>query len=87
MGALAPPPPLGSGSSAASARKVSPPELDGMLLDIVQQLSDVPKTIDELLVSSGSSLPELLNALTVLELEGHVRQLQGQMFVRVSLSS
>ncbi len=59
------------------------PALEEPALSIYRFLADEPRHIDQIALKCGLSPSEALSQLLILELNGHVRQLAGKMFVQM----
>lgn len=59
------------------------PELDGIQKKVYNMLSHEPQYVNELAEASGLSLPEILSALTELEIEGLAVSYSGQRYGRI----
>jgi len=65
------------------AREKEVPQLKGVEKEIYQLLSDQPRHIDELVLQTKKTSPEILSVLLTLELLGYVKQLQGKHFIMI----
>ena len=78
--ALGKPVPASTGKTLTGPQRIERPLPPGIGGDIVQKLSEGPLHIDELSSSLNMTVSETLNELTLLELEGYVRQNPGKNF-------
>ena len=67
----------------AAAAPVSEPSASALRVEdpIIAHLSNAPLQLDDLIRAAGLAAPEVMSRLTILELQGLVRELPGKHFV------
>ncbi len=67
----------------ASAASTSEPQATALRLEdpVIAHLSSAPLQLDDLIRAAGLSAPEVMSRLTLLELQGLIRELPGKFFV------